>query len=889
MTDAHALRCWLATNDNGVDIVSNSSRFTACAASLAAPLHEQPSPTACAGLTTATGVRLSPQSVLCARAEPGAGVRAVALESVHTTGRHIAARCLSSAVVTSVATDAAAAATTSAASETLLATPQPCTCATPSTYRASAPLAAYRAASPVVDEFTTALCNLQIDGVWWCEAVGGTSCGGALRLDGHAVRAARPCGTGSVPGWSASAATDDENNNATATAACAAACVGGLGCNAAGACVCPLGYTGDNCTQPVCTDPACDLSTGTCTAPETCTCGAGFEGAACDAPACATDCSGHGVCIATDTCTCLAGYEGAACEREANDDGDGEEDDDDDEEEEGSTAAAVTLGLGATVAVMVVLLLLLYRATLSKPIVIVQAAPEGAELGPLITQTVTTKRCMLGIVYTTERTQDFYVNASLDVNSRAAGLLPSYEQSVSRSASVSAVGFASRPGSRSRVHPAGSPSRTLRLSVSQGSGLGEALRLDPPGLVRRSSLVSQTRFPLHEPDSHDTGDDTASAAPRMTTGEDGQSVGSAGATPPPAYDELEAALVQAARQSRVAARRAARRRSRVLSAWSDDQQESQGHSPRDDQHEPQRYSDRYEPSVPVTRWQPEDAGGDADASLISLPERRWQPEITIGEAEPGMATAAAQTAHGLDVLEVDDRDAMSLSVGQPFGHGSRSAHMPSGLPRRGAVRSDGEGERRGPNGVAWLVRAMRPLAMPSHSAVARLSSSGSGSGSGSVPVAASASASASNPFSVSVSASAAATSTPASTSTSASLPVAPSAPAPAWVSVRDRDEQEMGHDDDDSIIPRRSIVSPVLRVPARALPLRFSGPPRPQQLPLLETAAAHLRNRTPLEQEDTGAERDASAETSLNGTSENERDTASPTDLDADSAFGSLR
>jgi hypothetical protein len=73
-------------------------------------------------------------------------------------------------------------------------------------------------------------------------------------------------------------------------------------CIAPNTCECAPGWTGVDCTKPVC-EQAC-LHNGNCTLPNTCTCERGWTGEDCSVALCAQDCKNGGRCVAPDTCQC---------------------------------------------------------------------------------------------------------------------------------------------------------------------------------------------------------------------------------------------------------------------------------------------------------------------------------------------------------------------------------------------------------------------------------------------------------------------------------------------------------------------------------------------------------------------------------------------------------
>ena len=74
-------------------------------------------------------------------------------------------------------------------------------------------------------------------------------------------------------------------------------------------CMCGDGWTGPNCSRPVC---GLGCGQGTCTAPGVCSCQAGWGGASCTNATCLGGCV-HGACTQPDTCRCDLGWTGASC------------------------------------------------------------------------------------------------------------------------------------------------------------------------------------------------------------------------------------------------------------------------------------------------------------------------------------------------------------------------------------------------------------------------------------------------------------------------------------------------------------------------------------------------------------------------------------------------
>lgn len=74
-------------------------------------------------------------------------------------------------------------------------------------------------------------------------------------------------------------------------------------CIAPNTCRCATGWSGYDCTVPVC-EQTCHHH-GNCTLPNTCTCEKGWEGYDCSIPICAQECQNGGYCVAPDTCKCF--------------------------------------------------------------------------------------------------------------------------------------------------------------------------------------------------------------------------------------------------------------------------------------------------------------------------------------------------------------------------------------------------------------------------------------------------------------------------------------------------------------------------------------------------------------------------------------------------------
>lgn len=73
-------------------------------------------------------------------------------------------------------------------------------------------------------------------------------------------------------------------------------------CVAPDTCECANGWSGDDCSVPVCSQTC--LHGGNCTLPDICTCERGWTGDDCSIPMCAQDCRNGGQCVAPDTCKC---------------------------------------------------------------------------------------------------------------------------------------------------------------------------------------------------------------------------------------------------------------------------------------------------------------------------------------------------------------------------------------------------------------------------------------------------------------------------------------------------------------------------------------------------------------------------------------------------------
>ena len=106
----------------------------------------------------------------------------------------------------------------------------------------------------------------------------------------------------------------DARNNAirSVSAVCSFPCENGGNCTGPEQCSCAAGWSGVDCTVPVCSAVPCGPRR-LCTGPDTCTCPPGYSGPNCDAAQCMQACSNGGTCIAPDTCACRLGWFDANC------------------------------------------------------------------------------------------------------------------------------------------------------------------------------------------------------------------------------------------------------------------------------------------------------------------------------------------------------------------------------------------------------------------------------------------------------------------------------------------------------------------------------------------------------------------------------------------------
>ncbi|OWZ23365.1 hypothetical protein PHMEG_0001774 [Phytophthora megakarya] len=106
---------------------------------------------------------------------------------------------------------------------------------------------------------------------------------------------------------------DAGNNRIRAlSASCAKVCENGGVCSAPDVCTCTSGWTGDDCTIPVCST-SCG-SRQICVGPDQCACIPGYGGfPTCSTPQCVQICAHGGICSAPDTCSCTSGWFDSNC------------------------------------------------------------------------------------------------------------------------------------------------------------------------------------------------------------------------------------------------------------------------------------------------------------------------------------------------------------------------------------------------------------------------------------------------------------------------------------------------------------------------------------------------------------------------------------------------
>jgi len=100
------------------------------------------------------------------------------------------------------------------------------------------------------------------------------------------------------------------HGNDCIVAKCAQDCANGH-CSAPDVCTCTPGWFDSNCTTPVC-EQTCGNG-GNCTGPDTCTCPKDYTGVDCRTPVCEQECSHGGWCVAPNTCQCPPDYSGYDC------------------------------------------------------------------------------------------------------------------------------------------------------------------------------------------------------------------------------------------------------------------------------------------------------------------------------------------------------------------------------------------------------------------------------------------------------------------------------------------------------------------------------------------------------------------------------------------------
>lgn len=144
------------------------------------------------------------------------------------------------------------------------------------------------------------------------------SCG---YMDGQPPQAARFNGPSGIAVYVNRSLTDsevliiaDSHNHVirAMTAVCSQTCENGGRCIGPQKCQCLPGWSGTDCSVPVCTGTPCGPRT-ICTAPNTCTCIPGYSGANCNVPLCVQTCEHGGLCTAPDTCGCQKGWFDANC------------------------------------------------------------------------------------------------------------------------------------------------------------------------------------------------------------------------------------------------------------------------------------------------------------------------------------------------------------------------------------------------------------------------------------------------------------------------------------------------------------------------------------------------------------------------------------------------
>ncbi|XP_023337431.1 protein kinase C-binding protein NELL2 [Eurytemora carolleeae] len=97
------------------------------------------------------------------------------------------------------------------------------------------------------------------------------------------------------------------------TAFCHPACQNGGGCSAPFICTCAPGFTGNFCQKSLC-QKSCKNG-GTCIRENMCACLHGFSGVDCGDTTCTRKCRNGGVCTSANKCTCQAGFYGELCQK----------------------------------------------------------------------------------------------------------------------------------------------------------------------------------------------------------------------------------------------------------------------------------------------------------------------------------------------------------------------------------------------------------------------------------------------------------------------------------------------------------------------------------------------------------------------------------------------
>eukprot|EP01038_Epipyxis_sp_PR26KG_P004469 gene4469-6320_t len=106
----------------------------------------------------------------------------------------------------------------------------------------------------------------------------------------------------------------DTNNHRirAISATCTQICENNGTCVGPDTCKCSSGWTGIDCTKPICTSGLCGTNK-VCVGPNLCACKPGYSGTNCDVPQCSQTCANNGYCSAPDTCTCASGWFDSNC------------------------------------------------------------------------------------------------------------------------------------------------------------------------------------------------------------------------------------------------------------------------------------------------------------------------------------------------------------------------------------------------------------------------------------------------------------------------------------------------------------------------------------------------------------------------------------------------